>query len=146
MSKNKTGASVQVRIELVSDLIDVHYSNTLEAVAVHRCSCNTGAFEVYDGRPVFLHLTSKAFFFCVNSSSFDWPISVVKNKGRDRALICLLAKLVRGTFPCPHNYSSAGAGLQPGPWVDLDDQVNHQDKSTLNIHHADWKLHTCSAV
>lgn len=53
----------------------------------------------------------------------------MKNKGRDLALICLLAKMVRASFPCPHNYSSAEAGLQPGLWVYLDDQVNHQDKA-----------------
>lgn len=53
----------------------------------------------------------------------------MENKGHDLALICLLAKMVRGSSPCPHNYSSAVAGLQPGQWVYLDDQVNHQAKA-----------------
>lgn len=53
----------------------------------------------------------------------------MKNKGRDLAFICLLAEVVRGSFPCPHNYSSAEAGLQSGLWVYWDDQVNHQAKA-----------------
>lgn len=50
MSKNKTGASVRVRIEHVSDLIDVSYRDTrnIGGRPDPAISCQTGMIEVFD--------------------------------------------------------------------------------------------------